>query len=119
DSGGGDGAVSEGARAPAGPRTDAELLAEAARRAAERELFALCTVVATQRSAPRDAGAKMLVAPDGSICGTVGGGPLAASVVFEAVQLLRGTGVSGLRHFALSAAGDSAEPLAAAPARGE
>jgi xanthine dehydrogenase accessory factor len=109
----------KGASAPADPRSETELLAEAARRSAARELFALCTVVATQRSAPRDAGAKMLVAPDGSICGTVGGGPLEASVVFEAVQLLRGTGASGLRHFALSAAGDSAEPLAAAPAPGE
>ena len=91
--------------APAGPRGDAELLAEAARRAAAREPFALCTVVATRQSAPRDAGAKMLVAPDGSICGTVGGGPLEASVVFEAVQLLRGDGASGLRHFALTTAG--------------
>ena len=79
----------------------------------------LCTVVATRQSAPRDAGAKMLVAPDGSICGTVGGGPLEASVVFEAVQLLRGDGASGLRHFALTTAGDAAEPLAAAPAPGE
>ena len=102
--------------APAGARGDAELLAEAARRAAAREPFALCTVVATRQSAPRDAGAKMLVAPDGSICGTVGGGPLEASVVFEAVQLLRGDGASGLRHFALTTAGDAAEPLAAAPA---
>jgi xanthine dehydrogenase accessory factor len=105
--------------APAAPRGDAELLAEAARRAAAREPFALCTVVATRQSAPRDAGAKMLVASDGSICGTVGGGPLEASVAFEAVQLLRGDGASGLRHFALTAAGDAAEPLAAAPAPGE
>ena len=105
--------------APAIPRGDADLLAEAARRAAAREPFALCTVVATRQSVPRDAGAKMLVAPDASICGTVGGGPLEASVVFEAVQLLRGDGGSGLRHFALTAAGDAAEPLTAAPAPGE
>ena len=111
--------MSEGTRAPAGPRTDAELLAEAARRAAEREPFALCTVVATLRSAPRDAGAKMLVAPDGSICGTVGGGPLEASVLFEAVQLLRGGGASGIRRFALTTAGDAAQPLPATPAPGE
>jgi xanthine/CO dehydrogenase XdhC/CoxF family maturation factor len=56
--------------APTAPRGDADLLAEAARRAAAREPFALCTVVATRQSAPRDAGAKMLVAPDGSISGT-------------------------------------------------
>jgi len=104
---------------PGGPRADADLLAEAARRAAAREPFALCTVVATRRSAPRDAGAKMLVAPDGSICGTVGGGPLEASVLFEAVQLLRGGGASGIRRFALTTAGDAAEPLPALPAPGE
>jgi len=110
---------SKGAPAPEGPRTDAGLLAEAARRAEAREPFALCTVVATRRSAPRDAGAKMLVSPDGSICGTVGGGPLEASVLFEAVQLLRGSGASGLRRFALTADGDAAEPLPATPAPGE
>jgi xanthine dehydrogenase accessory factor len=109
----------KGVPAPEGPRTEADLFAEAARRSAAREPFAFCTVVATDRSVPRDAGAKMLVAPDGSICGTVGGGPLEASVLFEAVQLLRGGGGSGLRRFGLTTAGDAAEPLPAAPAPGE
>jgi xanthine dehydrogenase accessory factor len=106
-------------RAPIPPSSDADLLAEAGRRAAAREPFALCTVVATRQSVPRDTGAKMLVAPDGSIRGTVGGGPLEASVVFEAVRLLRSDDPSGLRHFALTASGDAAEPLAAAPPPGE
>src|SRR3954469_10043873 len=93
--------------------TDAELFQEAARRSAAREPFALCTVTATARSAPRDAGAKMLVAPDGSIQGTVGGGPLEAVVIAEAVQLLKGSGASCMRRFMLTTAGDAAEPLAA------
>ena len=109
----------KGSSAPAGPRSDAELFAEAARRASAREPFALCTVVATQWSAPRDAGAKMLVASDGSVAGTIGGGPLEASVIYEAVQLLRGGGDSGIRRFALTTAGDAAEPLPAVPAPGE
>ena len=109
----------KGAAAPAGPQTDAELFGVAARRAAAREPFALCTVVGAARSTPRDAGAKMLVAPDGSICGSVGGGPLEASVIFEAVQLLRNGGASGMRRFALTTAGDAAEPLRATPAQGE
>jgi xanthine dehydrogenase accessory factor len=109
----------KGSSAPASPRSDAELLTEAARRASAREPFALCTVVATQWSAPRDAGAKMLVAQDGSICGSIGGGPLEASVTFEAVQLLRGGGDSGIRRFALTTAGDAAEPLPAVPPPGE
>jgi xanthine dehydrogenase accessory factor len=109
----------KGARAPAGPMSDADLFAEAARRAAAREAFALCTVTATARSVPRDAGAKMLVAPDGSVAGTVGGGPLEASVIFEAVQSLRSGGSSGVRRFALTTAGDAAEPLPATRVAGE
>jgi xanthine dehydrogenase accessory factor len=91
--------------------TDAELFQEAARRSAQREAFVLCTVTATSRSVPRDAGAKMIVAPDGSIAGTVGGGPLEAIVIEEAVKLLRGDGDSGERRFALTTAGDAAEPI--------
>lgn len=91
--------------------TDAELFQEAARRSAAREAFVLCTVTATARSAPRDAGAKMLVAPDGAIQGTVGGGPLEAVVIQEAVQLLKSDGVSSERRFALTTAGDAAHIL--------
>src|SRR4051812_9899228 len=94
------------------PMTDLELFQEAARRTAAREPFVLCTVTSTARSAPRDAGAKMLVAPDGSIAGTVGGGPLEAVVILESVQLLKSSdGASCERRFALTTAGDAAEPL--------
>ena len=99
---------------PAGtgaPRTDAEIFAEAARRAATREPFVLCTVTGSERSAPRDAGAKMLVAPDGSIVGTIGGGPLEAVVIAEAVQRLRESEGSCERRFSLTTAGDAADPL--------
>jgi len=91
--------------------TDVELFQEAARRSAAREPFVLCTVTATSRSAPRDAGTKMIVAPDGSISGTVGGGPLEAVVIQEAVQLLEQGGPSGERRYALTTAGDAAEPI--------
>lgn len=91
--------------------TDAEILQEAARRAAAREPFVLCTVTATARSSPRDAGAKMLVASDGAIAGTIGGGPLEAVVIIEAVQLLETKGASCERRFALTTTGDAAEPL--------
>jgi xanthine dehydrogenase accessory factor len=91
--------------------TDAELFQEAARRCAAREPFVLCTVTSTDRSAPRDAGAKMIVSPDGGIAGTVGGGPLEAIVIQEAVQLLEQEGGSCQRRFALTTAGDAAEPL--------
>lgn len=49
---------------------------------------ALATVVATQGSVPRQPGSKMLVWPDGSIVGTVGGGEMEARVVAEAQAAL-------------------------------
>src|SRR4051812_38574095 len=96
---------------PGVPLTEVELFKEAARRSDAREPFVLCAVTATAGSAPRDAGAKMLVAPDGSIAGTVGGGPLEAMVIEEARRLLRSDGTSCARRFALTASGDAAEPL--------
>lgn len=49
---------------------------------------ALCTVIRTQGSVPRQAGAKMLVYRDGSIVGTVGGGELEARVVVRAQEAM-------------------------------
>lgn len=45
---------------------------------------ALCTVVKTSGSTPRHSTSKMLVYPDGSIIGTVGGGELENQTVLEA-----------------------------------
>ncbi len=105
---------------PPRPSSDAELFQEAARRSAAREPFVICTVTGTARSAPRDAGAKMLVAPDGGIRGTVGGGPLEAVVIEEAVQLLQAPdGASRGRRFALTTTGDAAQPIDAAARSGE
>jgi xanthine dehydrogenase accessory factor len=70
----------------------------AARLTDAREPFVLCTVAGTDKSAPRDSGAQMLVRADGSIAGTVGGGPLEAAVIGEARELLA-TGRRGTRLF--------------------
>ncbi|MBI1885372.1 MAG: XdhC family protein [Chloroflexi bacterium] len=48
----------------------------------------LATVAATRGSTPRRAGAKMLVRPDGSFCGTIGGGCGEAEVCTEAMATL-------------------------------
>lgn len=50
---------------------------------------ALCMVVRSQGSTPRGAGSKMLVYPDGSIVGTIGGGELENRVIAEALQAIR------------------------------
>jgi len=46
----------------------------------------LCTVVETKGSAPRHEGTKMLVYPDGSFSGTVGGGEIENQVKKEALK---------------------------------
>ncbi len=46
----------------------------------------LATVAATRGSTPRRAGARMLVRPDGSFCGTIGGGCGEAEVWSEAME---------------------------------
>ena len=62
---------------------------EASRLERERVPFALCTVADTDRSTPRNGGARMLVRIDGSIVGTIGGGPLEANVIGQAVEALQ------------------------------
>lgn len=47
----------------------------------------LCTVIRTQGSVPRQAGAKMLVYADGRTVSTVGGGELEARVIARAVEM--------------------------------
>ncbi len=50
---------------------------------------ALCTVVFTRGSVPRRPGSKMLVYPDGSFVGTVGGGQMEARVLQAAQEALQ------------------------------
>jgi xanthine dehydrogenase accessory factor len=49
----------------------------------------LCTIISAQGSTPRRGGSKMLVFPDGSTTGTVGGGELEHRVITEALETLR------------------------------
>ncbi|HRH66079.1 MAG TPA: XdhC family protein, partial [Bacteroidia bacterium] len=59
---------------------------------------ALCIIVQTHGSTPRETGAKMLVYPDGSIAGTIGGGELEKSVIEEALKVLKSGKPSLFRH---------------------
>ncbi len=49
----------------------------------------VATVAATRGSTPRRAGARMLVRPDGTFCGTIGGGCGEAEVWSEAMEALK------------------------------
>lgn len=50
---------------------------------------ALCTVVKSEGSTPRHVGSKMLVYPDRSFVGTVGGGELESRVIKAAIESIR------------------------------
>jgi xanthine dehydrogenase accessory factor len=62
--------------------------------------FAMVTVVDTKGSSPRDAGAKMVVLPNGSFFGTIGGGQLEHLAIEDAVQALAES-VSGHKKYPL------------------
>jgi xanthine dehydrogenase accessory factor len=66
-----------------------DIYQEIVRVKAEGGEAALVTVVSASGSTPREEGAKMLVRPDGSILGTIGGGSLEAQIIKEAVKVIR------------------------------
>lgn len=68
--------------------TPTELATRLAERLRQGAPAALVTVTATSGSAPREPGAKMLVFPDGTIAGTIGGGRLEAQAIADAVAAL-------------------------------
>ena len=56
---------------------------------AQNRAGALCTIIHSQGSTPRHTTSKMLVYPNGSIVGTVGGGELENRVIAEALQAIQ------------------------------
>jgi xanthine dehydrogenase accessory factor len=55
----------------------------------QNKAFALCMVTDAEGSTPRKAGAKMLVFPDASSIGTIGGGAIELNVIHDAVEALK------------------------------
>ena len=62
---------------------------ELARLNEAQEIAAFCVITSSKGSTPRRAGSKMIVYPDGSIMGTVGGGELEQRVVAKAQQSMQ------------------------------
>jgi len=102
-----------------------EILEAAVKLAEAGEPVALVTVVSTEGSTPRKAGARMLVRGDGRLQGTVGGGRLEADLVQRAREALA-TGRPELVSFDLTGEGEGGlvcggtvrafvEPIEAAP----
>lgn len=63
---------------------------------------ALCTLIESAGSTPRKAGSKMIVFPDKTIKGTIGGGNLEHLVIQHAIQCLHDN-KTGIFHFNLDA----------------
>jgi xanthine dehydrogenase accessory factor len=63
-----------------------------------KETAALCTVTTSEGSTPRHVGSKMLVYPDGSFIGTVGGGEVEQRVIKEA-RMSMDDGQARLVHY--------------------
>jgi len=67
-----------------------DIYREIAEKKAAGESFAVAMITKTMGSSPRDPGAKMIVYPDGSISGTIGGGYFEKMVISDCLDLFRG-----------------------------
>jgi len=69
--------------------SDDDLLDRMAELRAASVPFVVATVIGTRGSTPRKVGAKMIVAADGRLFGTVGGGAVESKIIERAKELLR------------------------------
>ncbi len=65
------------------------------------ERFAVATVVATRRSAPRPIGSKFAVSESGELCGSVSGGCVESDIAEQAKDVLE-SGVPRLLSYGIS-----------------
>jgi len=73
----------------------------------------LATVIRASGSTPRAAGAKMMVAADGSTVGTIGGGAFEAMVTADAREILAGSAASSaVRRYTFTEKGEDALGMA-------
>lgn len=69
--------------------TDKTIFEEISRKLLSEESFVLATIVKTEGSSPREAGTKMLILPDGTIHGTIGGGTFEKMVIDDSLELFK------------------------------
>lgn len=78
-----------------------EIVDEVERWRKRGERFAVATVVATRRSAPRPIGSKFAVSESGELCGSVSGGCVESDIAEHARAVLE-TGVPKLLSYGIS-----------------
>jgi len=78
-----------------------EIYRELVRLLSEGKMALLATVISSEGSTPREAGAKMLIREDGTFIGTVGGGGVEQQVLKKAVQVLHSSKAETI-HFKLT-----------------
>ena len=78
-----------------------EIVDEVERWRKRGERFAVATVVATRRSAPRPVGSKFAVSDSGELCGSVSGGCVESDIAEQARAVLE-TGVPKLLSYGIS-----------------
>lgn len=70
--------------------------------------FALATIIRTRGSSPRQVGAKMIVYPDGTTWGTIGGGKFEKLAIEDSLVLLNGNSRNCIKKYRFSKFGDDA-----------
>jgi xanthine dehydrogenase accessory factor len=78
-----------------------EIVDEVERWRKRGERFAVATVVATRRSAPRPVGSKLAVSESGALCGSVSGGCVESDIAEHAKAVLE-TGTPRLLSYGIS-----------------
>ena len=84
-----------------------EIYQELANIAVKGERAVLATVISSQGSAPRKAGAKMVIKGDGTLVGSIGGGNVEQAVQEKAIAVMK-SGEPQMMHFDLSGSGEEA-----------
>jgi xanthine dehydrogenase accessory factor len=74
--------------------------------------YVLATIIRTAGASPRDPGAKMLVYPDGTIAGTIGGGTFEKLVIDDCLQLMESSEKHLLKTYRFTESGEDATGMA-------
>ncbi len=85
-----------------------DILREVAAKKTAGEAFVLATIIRTIGSSPRQPGARMIICPDQSIIGTIGGGHFEKLVIDDSVAMFRGDDQTLFKSYRFEEQGEDA-----------